>query len=176
MTRRRWLGGVGTKPEGWCRAALAPQPEFGVRERGHRTGLTSPQVSPKPGTPGQGGHRAPTLARNWRREPRRNRGQLPEGSAGGSPMLVSGQRGRRRGGSDAPPGSRATPWQGEGPQPSARESKRGRIARGGHHGIAEALSLDRGMLAGESRRRGKAPVRFGKGFSKTAWGEPRMAY
>ena len=32
------------------------------------------------------------------------------------------------------------PWQGEGPQPSARESKRGRVALGGQNESADALN------------------------------------
>jgi hypothetical protein len=55
-------------------------------------------------------------------------------------MLAEGQRGRSSRGSDAPPGLRVTPQQGEGPQPSVRESKRGGVALGGHNQSADALN------------------------------------
>ncbi len=54
---------------------------------------------------------------------------------------------------DDHPGSRVTPWQGEGPQPSARESKRGRVALGRHTKRNRGCPQPSGMLTGESRMR-----------------------
>jgi hypothetical protein len=130
---KKMAEGEGNEAGMMIQAIPAPQPESCIWESGSPMGLTSQRTSSKRGTPRQGVTRAPKAAQNLRHEQRRNRNQLPKGSGGGYPMLEPGQRGRSSRGSDAPPGSRVTPWQGEGPQPIHSDDSEARLALGRYH-------------------------------------------